>query len=51
MEYADKAKRLDGSYKFKFSYNAAKEELYVQVAEVAHEYKKVIRMTINGKHS
>ena len=40
MEYADKAKRLDGSYKFKFSYNAAKEELYVQVAEVAHEYKK-----------
>ena len=40
MEYADKAKRLDGSYKFKFSYNAAKEKLYVQVAEVAHEYKK-----------
>ena len=35
-EHGDKAKRLDGSYKFRFTYNAAEDKLYAQVKEVAH---------------
>ena len=32
--------RLKGAYNFKFSYNVAKDELYIQVEEVAHKYEK-----------
>ena len=40
-EYAaDKVKREAGSYKFYFTYNAKKNELYAQVAKVVHQFVK-----------
>ena len=40
-EYAaDKKKSEDGSYKFKFTYNAKENKLYAQVAKVVYEIEK-----------